>query len=556
VAHPRHGRHAQGEPSEPDASGWFSKTSGPSRTGEFRETAMPGEAGAPGWPGETSGHREAGMPGAPGWPGEAGWRGEAGGYSEAGMPGQPGWPGAVGGYPEAADYRTAPQHPAPQHPAPQRAARPGRRRHRVGRKVVGLTAALAVVAGGLAVAFHSGGGGGGGRTTRTALAANDASVPMLGSSVKDAADLAHDTALFGHMPIVRVYYPGLPSATAWTTGLAGANRSAVIVSFKALPRDILSGADDAALRHFFDTAPTGHPIYYTYFHEPEDNIHAGQFKLADYKAAWARVVSLARAAHNPYLHSTLILMEWDLVRASGRHWKDYLPGGGIISVLGWDAYPVGSATNVHPQLTAAPNFMGPAIAASNSVGLPYGFAEFGLSTPSGRPAWLASIGRYLMTSGALFGSLFNGSDQYPTLQLTDRASVEVWRGYVRDSAVGANTPVNAPAQPTASPSASPSAATAGISGLALSPAGPTPAARTTISFALTKPSDVTICILNSHSVVVRQLTRPGQSSGQVAMAYDGRTTAGHPLPAGTYTVLVVASNAQGSATAEARLTAP
>jgi hypothetical protein len=61
-------------------------------------------------------------------------------------------------------------------------------------------------------------------------------------------------------------------------------------------------------------------------------------------------------------------MEWDLTKASGRDWRSYLPGGGIISVLGWDAYPVGSATNVHPQLTPAADFLGPAIDAARSVG--------------------------------------------------------------------------------------------------------------------------------------------------------------------------------------------
>ena len=195
---------------------------------------------------------------------------------------------------------------------------------------------------------------------------NGSTVPLLGSSVLSLPNLAADTADFGRMPIVRVYYPGLPDPNAWTTGLAGANHSAVIVSFKALPTTILSGADDSALRHFFDSAPSGHPIYYTYYHEPEDNIAAGQFKLADYKAAWARVVAIADAAHKPELHSTLILMSWDLVRASHRNWKDYLPGGKIISTLGWDAYPVGSATNVHPQLTPASGFMGPAASAKMS----------------------------------------------------------------------------------------------------------------------------------------------------------------------------------------------
>jgi beta-mannanase len=141
------------------------------------------------------------------------------------------------------------------------------------------------------------------------------------------------------MAIVRTYYPGLLSSRAWTTGLPAANKSAVIVSFKALPKTILSGQDDAALSHFFDTAPTGNPIYWSYYHEPEGNIADGEFTLADYKAAWAHVVTLARAAHNPDLHSTLILGGYDFRPSAHRNWKDYLPGGGIISTLGWDAYP-------------------------------------------------------------------------------------------------------------------------------------------------------------------------------------------------------------------------
>ena len=46
------------------------------------------------------------------------------------------------------------------------------------------------------------------------------------------------------------------------------------------------------------------------------------------------------------------------------------------------------------------------IAAAKSVGLPYGFAEFGVSTAVGRSAWLTDVGNYLLHSGALFASLF------------------------------------------------------------------------------------------------------------------------------------------------------
>jgi hypothetical protein len=267
--------------------------------------------------------------------------------------------------------------------------------------------------------------------------ADNARVPLLGVSVASKALLAQDIAEFGRLPILRVYYKSLPPADAWTTGLAGANKSAVIVSFKALPSAILSGADDPALSHFFDTAPTGHPIYYSYYHEPEDNIAEGQFSLTAYKAAWARVVALADAADNPYLHSTLILMAYDLKPGAHRDWKNYLPSGHIISVLGWDAYPVGTGGGRFvPQLTPPAQFMGPAIAASKSAGLPYGFAEFGLSVPTGRPAWLTEVGNYLLHSGALFGSLFNSTivTNGRTMDLAgDPPAIAVWRHFVAES---------------------------------------------------------------------------------------------------------------------------
>ena len=144
------------------------------------------------------------------------------------------------------------------------------------------------------------------------------------------------------MPIIRVYYNGLPDAHVWTTGAPGVNKSAAIISFQAPPDVVLSGADDSALRRFFDTAPTSHPIYYSYYHEPELDVAAHDFTLSGYKAAWAHIVALADAAHNPNLRSTLILMAWDLNPRSGINWKDYLPAGRVISTLGWDAYPAGT----------------------------------------------------------------------------------------------------------------------------------------------------------------------------------------------------------------------
>jgi ABC-type cobalt transport system substrate-binding protein len=409
--------------------------------------------------------------------------------------------------------------------------------------------------------------------------------PMLGSSAASTSQLSQLTSDFGHLPVVRVYYPGLPAANAWSSsGKAGANHSEVVVSFKALPSAILSGADDAALSHFFDTAPTSHPVYYSYWHEPEDNIEAAQFTLTAYKAAWAHVVALADAAHNPELHSTLILMAYDLDKSSGRDWKDYLPSGGIISTLGWDAYPAGAVADRNPQLTPPAVFMGPAVAASKSVGLPFGFAEFGVPDMPGRAAWLDEVGNYILHSGAVFGTLFQGAD------LADASSITAWRSMITASLTGtpvtsaspvptvSAAPTTAPvpsvsptATPTSSPTSSSPASAAptpaplpttsgpgapGITGLAVSPADLTASGsnHATVSFTLTQNADVTVCVLDSAGNVVRRIDKPSRSAGRVSVAYYGYDGSGHRLAAGRYEILVVASNSQASSTAETLLT--
>jgi hypothetical protein len=272
---------------------------------------------------------------------------------------------------------------------------------------------------------------------------------LFGTTISSSTDLAQKTSYFGHMAIVRVYYPGLPPANAWTTGLAGANKSAAIVSFKALPSTILSGADDAALTTFFDTAPTTYPIYYSYYHEPEDNIADGQFTASDYKAAWAHVVALANKAHNSELHSTLILMAYTLLPASHRTWTNYLPSGNIISTLGWDDYPSGGE--------GLPNadYLQQAVTTSKQAGLPFGFAEFGTVTTSNRAAWLTSVGNYIKNSGALFGTLYDSSNNgglggSGTFVVSDSSSISAWKSIVQSSTETATPPKPASTTPTVS----------------------------------------------------------------------------------------------------------
>jgi len=198
------------------------------------------------------------------------------------------------------------------------------------------------------------------------------------------------------------------------------------------------------------------------------------------------------------------------------------------------------------------------IAAAKSVGLPYGFAEFGLSTPAGRPAWLTEVGNYLLHSGAVFASLFNGNAQYPTLRLTDAASVTVWKSFVAKS--GSDVPVSSPTTPALTSAPSPGGTTAPApgpvaSGLEVNPATIQSRADsyTTITVSLSQASDVTVLILDQKGTVVRTLSRPARPAGTLAVRYFGFDGAGHRVRAGNYQVLVVAGNASGSGTAQSPL---
>jgi hypothetical protein len=407
----------------------------------------------------------------------------------------------------------------------------------------------------------------------------------LGVNASGPGQLANATSQFGHMPVIRVYYAGIPSPSEWSTGAPAINHSAVVLSFNPSPAGVESGADDAALADFFDAAPTGHAIYYSFYPEPEAHIRNGEFTLAQYKAAWTRVVAIADAAHNPDLHSTLILQGQDGRPGDEYNFRNYLPAGGVISALGWDAYPEGTVADQSPSQTAPAQFMGPDVAASNSVGLPFGFAEFALGTAAGQPQWLTDVANYLQSNGALFGTLFDATG-FPWMMLRDSASIQAWRAAVARSAGG--TPVSAPshspspapatstpAPATSTPAPTPATSTpvpapsrsAGrgrspalrglmITGLTITPRAlpATGTGHVKIRFKLSQAANASICVLNSHGNVVRELDRPGLPAGWAARWYYGYGQHHRLLPAGRYQVVVMASNATGSATEQLGLT--
>ncbi|MGH9297927.1 MAG: hypothetical protein ACRDZP_08135, partial [Acidimicrobiales bacterium] len=172
-------------------------------------------------------------------------------------------------------------------------------------------------------------------------------------------------------------------------------------------------------------------IYWSYYHEPEDNIAAGQYTAAEYRAAWAHIANLAAQADNPYLHATLILMAWDLNPASGRNWQDYYPGNAVIQYIAWDAYNPSSASG-RGVYDSPSQVFGSVVAKMRSLGMPWGVAETGSlraagdTSGAGRAAWLRSIAEYLQAAGASWCTLFD-SNAGGTYELADTPSIGAWR---------------------------------------------------------------------------------------------------------------------------------
>ena len=240
------------------------------------------------------------------------------------------------------------------------------------------------------------------------------------------AGLARVDGTLGRLDFVRVFYPGDPDP--WPGKAPGRN---VIVSFKLPPADVAAGSYDSMMKRWFDKAPRNIDVYWSFWHEPENDIQDGTFTAADYKAAFVHLDKLADTADNPRLKSTVILQSYSTRPESGRNWRNYMPNPGHVDVLAWDVY---NRPSPEAGYQVPPDLLDGPIQASRSIGKPFGVAELGSPIApgdqgSGRAEWLRRMGAYLDQHHALFVCYFDfvwngGKDDY---RLSDRASIQAWR---------------------------------------------------------------------------------------------------------------------------------
>lgn len=233
---------------------------------------------------------------------------------------------------------------------------------------------------------------------------------------------------YTRMEVVRIFEPFIRDG--WSGLLGDANRP-ITVSFPAPPGRVIDGRYDAALRSWFRRAPGGVPIWWTYWHEPEDEIARGAMSAARYRQAWRHINAIARRAGGSNLHPTLTLMAWTARSASGRSVRDYYPGD-FIDVMAWDGYnPPGAHGYGAPR-----EIFGAAAAKSKRLGNRFAIAELGSVLVPGddgsrRASWLVNVARFAASRSAPFVTYWDAKIPGEDYQLRDVPSRLAWRSVVK-----------------------------------------------------------------------------------------------------------------------------
>lgn len=257
--------------------------------------------------------------------------------------------------------------------------------------------------------------------------------PLSGETYPQA--VARSESRYGRLGVIRYFDSNTPDS--WSSYNTKLTDHTTILSFRISPTTVNNGSADSLLRSWFRNAPTDHTVYWSYMHEPEDDIARGSFTASAYRTAWTRIAQLAdqEAGTNTNLVSTLIMMCYTVNPASGRNWTNYYAGPDVIDVLGWDCYNHGERRGVYGD---PETLYSRAVATSRAAGKPWGMAEFGSrlaagdTTGAGRAAWLTRVARYLYDEGALFASYFDTNGAGTDYRLLDEPSRQAWYDVVSD----------------------------------------------------------------------------------------------------------------------------
>lgn len=177
----------------------------------------------------------------------------------------------------------------------------------------------------------------------------------------------------------------------------------LVLSSKILPQQ-LTVAQVAA---FFRTVPAGVTLYYTNWHEPEDDIARGHFTAAQYRAQFNVIRQAQQQVGNPHIKIAAILMGYTWQKGSGRNPEDYIPAAGQADLLTTDTYFDGS---IGGDISTAGAQFAAQIATAKAHGLAWGITETGVGpklTGQARLAALTAESKLIKADAAALGLYFD-----------------------------------------------------------------------------------------------------------------------------------------------------
>jgi len=219
------------------------------------------------------------------------------------------------------------------------------------------------------------------------------------------ADRRVDT--FGGVGMARAFYSGMMPAT-WNPAVEGASpQHAVQVSFKADPTAVARGVYDTTLLSWMASIPSGWVVYLTFWHEPNDELRAGQFSASDFRAAWSHLSTLRRqqAQLRPDVRLRLVPVFMAYLVDVPGGWSDsWVPRPDEVAFVSWDIYgnPTGGngLDGAYPPVSAS---IDPCLRVSSRLGFRrWGVTEFNTPQRSwdvneqARKQWLEEFRRYAL----------------------------------------------------------------------------------------------------------------------------------------------------------------
>lgn len=214
--------------------------------------------------------------------------------------------------------------------------------------------------------------------------------PVVGITGSSEATFNDINAQVGPVLIRRTYNTTLPPS--WAASNAASDVAAGRESYWSWKPSVTSfptsATQRAAFSAFLDTIPAGHPTIIAAWHEPEDDIEAGSYTLAQWAALQEAVGTIIKSKNRPELRFSIVLMgQWTFDTRSGRtawNWLGLVPWD-LVDVVGIDPYRtvVGTSTSMETLLTVNNSGTGTGGSAPSTMqvleswGKPVSLAEWG-----------------------------------------------------------------------------------------------------------------------------------------------------------------------------------